>query len=98
VPGAGWWALDALVSDVYIVKPQKRETMEEVNWEIFRNAVDVTSRHLAPDHTMGRLAVTRYQKEIIKTYRMLQEAVAGIEQGMQGTETGHLGPLTEPPQ
>lgn len=72
--------------------------MENVNWEIFRAAVDVTSRHMAPDHAMGRLMVSRYQKEIIKTYRMLQETAAGIEQGMQGTESGHLGPLPAPPQ
>ncbi|KRD25520.1 hypothetical protein ASE39_21575 [Acidovorax sp. Root267] len=70
--------------------------MEQVNWEIFRAAVDVTSRHLAPDHTLGRAAVTRYQKEIIKTYRMLLETAAGIEQGMQGSETRHLGPLPDP--
>lgn len=72
--------------------------MENVNWEIFRAAVDATSRHQAPDHAMGRLMVSRYQKEIIKTYRMLQETAAGIEQGMQGTEAGHLGPLPAPPQ
>ncbi|AVS82007.1 hypothetical protein C8244_13815 [Paracidovorax avenae] len=64
--------------------------MEEVNWELFRAASDMTSRHDKPDHVGGPVLTLRYQKQVIKNYRLLQQAAKAIEAGWNGNEPGQL--------